>query len=303
MTPTEHEGEQARRASAGAFGGDAEGAECVGDPVHPGPGHPAGDPPDVGVGGVGRDRWLESDDVVVKGILDEEYESVAGIGDLTGSLDQLDGAVSLPFFEGGHDKSLAVGEVPVEAAPRRVELAGQYVDLDRAEATDGQGVEGGANPARLRQSCGHPPNHTDALDHTVMYGALMKKRSLSALRSWSVGPMLLGLGVVHLACTPVFYGGQLKALIDDGVVNAGDAHADVAWYLVAGAGVTLLGGVVDQIERDGRALPDWFGWSVLAVGACGAVLMPAGGFWLYLGVGAHTLLRARRIRSAMNAAK
>lgn len=112
---------------------------------------------------------------------------------------------------------------------------------------------------------------------------------------WPVGALLFGIGGLHLAAAPLFYGDQLRALVKDGVFNAGDDHADVAWYLVAGLGLLPLAGVVRQLELGGDPLPRWVGWSLLAAGAFGVVLMPTGGFWLFALPAGAALRRPRRL--------
>lgn len=119
------------------------------------------------------------------------------------------------------------------------------------------------------------------------------------MRRAPVSLMLAGIGVVHLACTPAFFGEELRALIDDGVLNAGDAHADVAWYVVAGAGVLAMAVPVRAVEMSDQPLPKPVGAAILAVGALGAMLMPAGGFWLFAlpGVAALRCSRGARLSS------
>lgn len=112
------------------------------------------------------------------------------------------------------------------------------------------------------------------------------------MRRAPVSLMLAGIGVVHLACTPVFFGKELRALIDDGVLNAGDAHADVAWYVVAGAGVLAMAAPVRAVEMSDQPPPKTVGAAILAVGALGAMLMPAGGFWLFALPGVAALRRS-----------
>lgn len=87
-------------------------------------------------------------------------------------------------------------------------------------------------------------------------------------------------------------------MIDRGVVNAvepaGAAPLDAGfWYLSAGLGMLMYGGLVWWYERNVGPAPAIVGWSLVALTAWGVVLVPASGFWAFL-VPAIIAIRSER---------
>lgn len=103
----------------------------------------------------------------------------------------------------------------------------------------------------------------------------------------TVGKLVVAIGGIHLAASAVFYRGDLLAMIDRGVVNAVEPAGAVPldagfWYLSAGLGMLMYGGLVWWYERNVGPAPAIVGWSLVALTAWGVVLVPASGFWAFL---------------------
>ncbi|MCA9491229.1 MAG: hypothetical protein KC621_14965 [Myxococcales bacterium] len=63
------------------------------------------------------------------------------------------------------------------------------------------------------------------------------------------------------------------------------------WSMAFGAAIGLLGLLIDQLERDGVRVGAPVVVGLLLLGVVGAVLVPAGGFWLVLPVAVSLLRR------------
>jgi hypothetical protein len=118
-----------------------------------------------------------------------------------------------------------------------------------------------------------------------------------------VGPLLVGIGVVHLAFTPVFQpafadllqarllrGGEAVTLTRQALQEAG------FWYVVTGVAALQLGGLAWWVERRGLRVPVAFGVSLALLSCCGLLLGPVTGFWLFLLPAAAALVRAAQGR-------
>ena len=116
------------------------------------------------------------------------------------------------------------------------------------------------------------------------------------------GPALVAICLIHLGCTPLFYGTGLDAIVDDGIFNAVDGgsaeRTSTFWYVVTGLGLAPLGFLVWWVERQVGRVPVTVGWLLLAFVALTVFLMPASGFWLFLFPAAVVLVRARAGASA-----
>ena len=121
-----------------------------------------------------------------------------------------------------------------------------------------------------------------------------------ARRRAVVGPVLVGVGVLHLAFTPLFqpaFGSLVVADLTRAPTTSTllrYAQESGFWYVVCGVGVLLLGGLAWWIERQVPALPTGFGVALVALALCGLVLGPVTGFWLFLVPAALVLVRRRR---------
>jgi hypothetical protein len=114
------------------------------------------------------------------------------------------------------------------------------------------------------------------------------------------GPLLVAIGVLDLLYVLVFHYGQLAAISRDGFFGAVEVDPvqldrEVAfWHLVFGATIVILGGVIHWAQGRTGTLPAFLGWSLLALGLFGAILVPASGFWLVLPLAVTMLVVARR---------
>ncbi len=118
------------------------------------------------------------------------------------------------------------------------------------------------------------------------------------------GPLLLATGVLDLLYVLVFHSRQLAAIAGDGFFGAVELDPsrldrEVAfWHLTFGAMVVILGGLVHWTQSRTGILPAFLGWSLLALGLFGAILVPVSGFWLILPQAVMMLVVVRREATA-----
>lgn len=116
------------------------------------------------------------------------------------------------------------------------------------------------------------------------------------------GPLLMAVGVLDLVYVLVFHSRQLAAIARDGffgAVEIGPAHLDrevAFWHLTFGVTVLILGGMVRWTQARTGTLPAFLGWSLLALGCFGAILVPVSGFWAFPPLAVLMLLTARHDR-------
>jgi hypothetical protein len=118
------------------------------------------------------------------------------------------------------------------------------------------------------------------------------------------GPLLLATGVLDLLYVLVFHSRQLAAIAGDGFFGAVEldpsqlGRETAFWHLTFGAMVVILGGLVHWTQSRTGTLPAFLGWSLLALGLFGAILVPVSGFWLVLPQAVMMLVVARREATA-----
>lgn len=113
------------------------------------------------------------------------------------------------------------------------------------------------------------------------------------------GPLLMAIGMLDLLYVLMFYARQLSSIAGDGFFGA--VESDPAqlgrgiafWHLTFGVTVLILGALVRWAQARTGTLPALLGWSLLALGLFGAILVPASGFWLVLPLAVLMLLLAR----------
>lgn len=114
------------------------------------------------------------------------------------------------------------------------------------------------------------------------------------------GPLLMTTGVLDLLYVFVFHVRQFAAIAQDGLFGAVEltpAQLDretAFWHLTFGATVLILGALIHWAQIRTGTLPTFLGWSLLALGTVGAILVPVSGFWLVLPQAVLMLLVARR---------
>lgn len=105
----------------------------------------------------------------------------------------------------------------------------------------------------------------------------------------TAGQLLLGIGVVHVGLTPVFYPQAVRGILDAGVVgsvesdpSARDVRAAGFWYATAGLGMVALGAALSRAERVAGVPTRTAVWAPAPLAAWGVTFMPASGFWALL---------------------
>lgn len=108
------------------------------------------------------------------------------------------------------------------------------------------------------------------------------------LRTAWKGLWLLAVAAIHTLFAAIVFPPQLEEIVRRGVIDSvgTDPMAGaVAWFVLFGAVLALLGWAVLLIERHAAPAPGLLrplGLGVLALALLGIALMPASGFWLVL---------------------
>ena len=83
-----------------------------------------------------------------------------------------------------------------------------------------------------------------------------------------VGQLITGVGLVHTACTPMFF--------PEAVRTAG------FWFAITGIATAAFGWMTGHVERRGDRLPTALPVVLATVGVVGLTLDPKSGFWVFL---------------------
>lgn len=122
------------------------------------------------------------------------------------------------------------------------------------------------------------------------------------MKRW-IGRWIIAIGVIHNLVGLYFFAPVLREIGAAGVWNAVgvDTMRNLAfWFLYTGCLLMVVGYLTDWIEeRTGGALPNAYGWMLLALLLLGVVLIPESGFWLLVPAIASSM---RRMRSGARAA-
>lgn len=121
------------------------------------------------------------------------------------------------------------------------------------------------------------------------------------MKHW-IGRWLIGVSIIHTAFAFVAFGNVLLSIVQRGVfstVGNDPMTGAVVWFVLFGVVLFICGLAVLALEQSSsNPLPRSLGWSLLALGALGVVLMPASGFWLAIPPALAILLRRPRLQSA-----
>lgn len=116
------------------------------------------------------------------------------------------------------------------------------------------------------------------------------------------GPLLMATGVLDLLACLILYPGQLAAIAQDGFLGAVEPDTLAStfdreaafWHVMFGTMALILGGLTYWAQNRTGILPAFLGWSLLALGVAGVILMPISGFWVILPQAVMMLVVARR---------
>jgi hypothetical protein len=96
---------------------------------------------------------------------------------------------------------------------------------------------------------------------------------------------LIGIGILHLLVFGWLGRGVIIAVINGGVWNTIDPIHErqmIFWALMTGVFGMMLGDLALWVERQGKRLPAFLGWQMIAVALVCGILMPESGGWLFL---------------------
>ena len=114
------------------------------------------------------------------------------------------------------------------------------------------------------------------------------------------GPLLMATGVLDLLVCLLLYPAPLGAIARGGFFNTVERQPpqldrEVAfWHVASGTMLVFLGALVHWAQARTATLPAFLGWSLLAFGAAGAILVPVSGFWALLPQAGLILAVSRR---------
>lgn len=101
------------------------------------------------------------------------------------------------------------------------------------------------------------------------------------MRAW-IGKTIIVIAVIHIIFGLTDYSSTFAEIIDAGVINTinGAPLRDLAfWFVFFGLTIFVFGFFVDWCEREYHDLPDFLGWSLLALTIIIVALMPKSGRW------------------------
>jgi len=112
-----------------------------------------------------------------------------------------------------------------------------------------------------------------------------------------IGKWLFAVGVIHLTFGLVFMHETLALLWSErlwNTVNGQPPREAVFWFLCTGIMLLIVGGLVNQAERQGFVIPRFVTWSFAGLVVVGVVVMPISGIWLLIPPAAGMVFRRRK---------
>ena len=112
-----------------------------------------------------------------------------------------------------------------------------------------------------------------------------------------IGKWLFAVGVIHLSFGIVFMHETLALLWSErlwNTVNGQPIREAVFWFLCTGIVLLIVGVLVNQVEREGLAIPRFVTWSFAGLVVVGVVVMPISGIWLLIPPAAGMVFRRRK---------
>ncbi|MCI3918872.1 DUF6463 family protein [Paenibacillus sp. TRM 82003] len=102
-----------------------------------------------------------------------------------------------------------------------------------------------------------------------------------------VGLLLALTGLLHSVIGLILFWDALLPIVTEGLWNTmkeGDwERLNAFWFMMFGFLLILIGYMVSWVLKQTQLRPPAaVGWSILAIGIIGAVIMPISGFWLVL---------------------
>ena len=111
-----------------------------------------------------------------------------------------------------------------------------------------------------------------------------------------IGKGLFAVGVIHFLFGIFFMHETLVVLWSEGLlntVNGQPAREAVFWFLCTGIMLLIVGVLVNQVEREGLAIPRFVAWGITALTFIGVIVMPISGIWLLIPPAAGMVFRRR----------
>lgn len=103
------------------------------------------------------------------------------------------------------------------------------------------------------------------------------------MRRW-IGRWLMGIALFHTVVAGLIFGKDLVEVARRGefhTIGSNPTAGAAIWFFLFGALLFLCGLAIDALEQSSpRPLPKAIGWSLLALGLMGVMIMPLSGFWL-----------------------
>lgn len=116
-----------------------------------------------------------------------------------------------------------------------------------------------------------------------------------------IGPLMIVVGVVHVAITPVLFPDSVASIVHAGVVNSIESEPDLGqlrgiafWYATAGVGLIFTGWVITELEKRGGSTPPALPLILVGLGVWGIVFVPKSPFWVFIALAVVAALRHRR---------
>lgn len=103
------------------------------------------------------------------------------------------------------------------------------------------------------------------------------------MKNW-IGKFLIGIGVLHTLVGVVLLTPLVgEELLADGLfnsINGQPKREAFLWFLLSGFFMIIIGALLNFMEKNRQMIPDFLGWSLIAVAAFAVFFSPLSGGWL-----------------------
>lgn len=122
--------------------------------------------------------------------------------------------------------------------------------------------------------------------------------TVSTGRRALIGPLMIVVGVAHVAITPVLYPDAVRSILAGGVFDSVGADPGLSqlrglgfWFATTGLGLIFTGWAVKALERGRTPVPAALPLFLAGIGVWGVVLMPRSPFWVFLALAVVAVVR------------
>ena len=117
-----------------------------------------------------------------------------------------------------------------------------------------------------------------------------------------IGKFFMATGILHILVGVMVFSAPLGDIMRDGIfidaIGVEDyERATAFWFTLTGVFIFITGGLTQWIYDNTNTLPTFLGYSVVAIGVIGGLMIPVSGFWLVIPQGIMMLMIARKTQT------